>query len=73
MILLWCLCVALLLTGLALLRQIHAALSDTWLHFFGKRVRVPAGRPRPNRERPVARDSRQRYWPPVRVQTRAGP
>jgi hypothetical protein len=73
MTLLWCLCVALLLTGLALRCHLRGTLEDAWLHFFGKRVRVSAQRPWAGRRGPVAPPSRRRYWPNARVQTRAGP
>ena len=68
MSLVWCLCVCLLLAGLALRRRIQAALIDVWKGFTAKpapavvRARHPdAGR------RPVAPDPRRWGWPPVRV------
>lgn len=62
-----CLCVCLVLGVLALGQYVRTMIQDTWLHFFGKRI--PVIRPL----RPVAPRSRQGPWPPVRVDTRAGP
>jgi hypothetical protein len=73
MILFWCLCVSLVLGGLALRREVRAALEDLRLHLFGVRVRVrrvPTG-PAPRRR--ASPPSRHDFCPPPRVVGRAGP
>jgi len=72
MILFVCLCLCLVLAGLAASQPIQAALEDIRLALFGVRVRVPS-RPASFRlERPSVR-VRQGILPPVRAETRAGP
>jgi hypothetical protein len=84
MILFWCLCVSVLLIGLALDRQVRAALADLWLHLFGARVRAPSRSPlsspqgngreqRPAAPLPVAPPSRYAPLPPPQVTTHMVP
>lgn len=73
MSLIWCLCVCLVILGLAFRHSVRATLQDLWLHCRGQRVRVPARTVRPFLDRPVAPPSRQGYWPPTQVSTWVGP
>jgi hypothetical protein len=71
MILFVCLCLCLVLAGLAMSQLIQAALEDLRLALFGVRVRVPSRPASVRLERPSLR-LRHGILPPVRVQTWAG-
>jgi hypothetical protein len=73
MILLWCLCVCLLLVGLAIRPLLRDAWEGVRLHLVGERVRVPVRHVVPAPGRPVAPSSRHGSLPPPRVITRSGP
>jgi hypothetical protein len=74
MILLVCLCLCLVLAGLAFRQPIQATLEDFRLALFGVRVRVPTcPRGAPSRLVRPPVPSRHDLLPPVRVSTRAGP
>ena len=72
MTLFWLLCLSLALFGLAFRHHLRGALGNLWLHLFGVRVRAPRPQTRPGAVRPAA-PLRHDFWPPPRVDTRAGP
>jgi hypothetical protein len=71
MILFVCLCLCLVLAGLAFRQPIQAALEDIRLALFGVRVRVPSRPASPRLERPSV-PFRHGIFPPARAETRAG-
>jgi hypothetical protein len=71
MTLFWLLCLCLVLGGLALRREVRAALGDLRLALFG--VRVPVRRLRTSGPPGRPRNSPHEFLPPPRVVTRAGP
>ena len=73
MILFGCLCLCLVLIGLAFRRQAGTALSVLRLRLFGVPARVPARPVRPAPSRPVAVHPWHGAVPPPRIVSRSGP
>lgn len=73
MILIWCLCMCLLLLGLAHCRYLRTTLEEIRLLCFAQRIRVPARMCRADLDRSSVHASRERFWPAFQVHTRAGP